>query len=53
VAELKDVGAREMAFLVILAVAILWMGLYPKALSDVMNPTLQELLQHATQSKIS
>jgi NADH-quinone oxidoreductase subunit M len=53
VAQLKDVGARELAFLVILAVAVLWMGLYPKALSDVMNPTLQELLRQVGQSKIS
>jgi len=53
VAALKDVGARELAFLVILAGFVLWMGLYPKALSDVMNPTLQELLRQAAQSKIS
>jgi NADH-quinone oxidoreductase subunit M len=53
VAALKDIGFREGAFLVILAAFVLWMGLYPKALSDVMNPTLQELLRQATQSKIS
>src|SRR3954470_8805268 len=53
VAHLKDVGARELSFLVILTVAVLWMGLYPKALSDVMNPTVQELLRQALQSKIS
>jgi len=53
VAALKDVGARELAFLVILAGFVLWMGLYPKALSDVMNPTLQELLRQVAQSKIS
>jgi NADH-quinone oxidoreductase subunit M len=53
VAELKDVGARELAFLVILTAFVLWMGLYPKALSDVMNPTLQQLLQQVSQSKIS
>jgi NADH-quinone oxidoreductase subunit M len=52
VAALKDVGARELAFLAILAVAVLWMGLYPKALADVMNPTLQELLRQVGQSKI-
>jgi NADH-quinone oxidoreductase subunit M len=52
VAELKDVGAREMVFLVLLAVAVLWMGLYPKAFSDVMNPTIHELLNHVSQSKL-
>jgi NADH-quinone oxidoreductase subunit M len=53
VAHLEDVSVREMAFLVILAAFVLWMGLYPKALSDVMNPTLQELLRQVAQSKIS
>ncbi|HZZ91714.1 MAG TPA: NADH-quinone oxidoreductase subunit M [Usitatibacter sp.] len=53
VAHLKDVSPRELAFLVILAVAVLWLGLYPKALSDIMNPTLQELLRQVGQSKIA
>ena len=53
VAHLEDVSPREAAFLVILAVAVLWMGLYPNALQHVMQPTLQELLRHVAQSKIS
>jgi NADH-quinone oxidoreductase subunit M len=52
VAALRDVGAREIAFLAILAAAVLWMGLYPRALADVMNPTIQELLRHVSQSKV-
>ena len=52
VAELQDVGRRELVFLALLAVAVLWMGLYPKPLGDVMNPTLQELLRHVAQSKL-
>ncbi len=52
VAKLKDVGARELAFLVILAVAVLALGLYPKPLADAMNPTIQELLRHVAQSKL-
>jgi NADH-quinone oxidoreductase subunit M len=52
VAALKDVGARELTFLVLLAVAVLWMGIYPKAFSDVMNPTVHELLRHVSQSKL-
>jgi hypothetical protein len=31
---------------------VLWMGLHPKPLGDVMNPTLQELLRHVGQSKL-
>ena len=53
VAALKDVGRRELVFLALLAVAVMWMGLYPKPLADVMNPTLQELLRHVMQSKVS
>ncbi|MGE5096213.1 MAG: NADH-quinone oxidoreductase subunit M [Betaproteobacteria bacterium] len=52
VAALKDVGARELTFLVLLAVAVLWMGVQPKPLADVMNPTVQELLRHVSQSKL-
>jgi NADH-quinone oxidoreductase subunit M len=52
VAALKDVGAREITFLAILAVLVLWMGLHPKPLADVMNPAIQELLRHVAQSKI-
>jgi NADH-quinone oxidoreductase subunit M len=52
VAKLSDVSRRELVFLVILAVAVLWLGLYPKPLGDVMNPTLQELLRHVAQSKL-
>jgi len=52
VAALADVGRREMVFLVLLAIAVLWLGLFPKPLGDVMNPTLQELLRHVMQSKL-
>jgi NADH-quinone oxidoreductase subunit M len=52
VARLQDVNRRELVFLVLLAVAVLWLGLYPKPLGDAMNPTLMELLRHVAQSKI-
>ena len=52
VAQLKDVGSRELVFLVLLAVAVLALGLYPKPLSDVANPTIQKLLQHVEQTKL-
>jgi NADH-quinone oxidoreductase subunit M len=52
VAALQDVGRRELVFLVALAVLVLWMGLYPKPLAEVMNPTIQELLRHVAQSKL-
>ena len=46
-------GRRRIFVVVLLAVAVLWMGLHPKPLADVMNPTLQELLRHVMQSKVS
>jgi NADH-quinone oxidoreductase subunit M len=52
VAALRDVGRRELLFLVVLAVCVLALGLYPKPLSDVMNPTIQRLLEHVAESKL-
>ena len=52
VAALLDVNRRELFFLALLAVLVLWMGVYPKPFADVMNPTIQELLRHVAQSKL-
>ena len=49
---LKDVGKRELVFLVLLAIAVLAMGIDPKPLSDAMNPSIQELLRHVATSKV-
>src|SRR5260221_6213614 len=51
-APLQAVGTREIVFLPLLAVAVLAMGLFPKSLADVMNPSIQELLRHVAQSKL-
>jgi NADH-quinone oxidoreductase subunit M len=52
VAALEDVGRREIVFLALLAACVLAMGLYPKPFSDVMNPSITELLNHVGVSKI-
>ncbi len=52
VKELQDVNARELVFLVILAVAVLALGIYPKPLADVANPTIRQLQQQMDTSKI-
>ena len=52
VAALKDVNARELTFLVLLAIGVLGLGIYPKPLSDVMVPTVMQLLDHVTTSKL-
>jgi NADH-quinone oxidoreductase subunit M len=53
VAGLKDVNARELVFLVLLAACVLAMGVYPKPFADVMNPTILDLLKHVATSKLS
>jgi len=52
VRELSDINAREFLMLALLAVATLWMGVYPKPFTDVMHVSVTELLQHVAQSKL-
>jgi NADH-quinone oxidoreductase subunit M len=52
VAELSDINAREFVMLAVLAIAILWMGVYPKPFTDVMQVSVDELLKHVAQSKL-
>jgi NADH-quinone oxidoreductase subunit M len=52
VKALADVNTREFIMLAVLAAAVLWMGLYPKPFTDVMNVSVGELLKHVAQSKL-
>lgn len=52
VAELEDIGAREFAFLLILALCVLAMGLYPFPFTEVMHASVEELLRHVAVSKL-
>jgi len=52
VAALRDVNARETVFLALLAVAVLFMGLYPKPFTDVMHTTVDALLKHVATGKL-
>ncbi|OIQ76383.1 NADH-quinone oxidoreductase subunit M [mine drainage metagenome] len=52
VKHLVDINAREFFFLSLLAVAVLYMGLYPKPFTDVMDVSVAELLKHVAQSKL-
>ena len=36
----------------LLAVAVLWMGLYPKPFTDVMDASVNELIRHVGQGKL-
>ena len=52
VKELQDINCREFLVLAILAAAVLYMGIYPKPFTDVMDPSVQALLQHIAQTKL-
>lgn len=52
VAELHDIGRREFWMLSILAAAVLLLGLWPQPLTDVMEVSIENLLNHALQSKL-
>ena len=51
VAKLHDINGREFLFLALLAVAVLFMGLYPKPFTDVMHVSVSDLLTHIAQKK--
>jgi NADH-quinone oxidoreductase subunit M len=50
--QLEDINSREFLMLALLAVATLYMGVYPKPFTDVMDPSVLELLKHVAQSKL-
>ena len=52
VAALEDINKREFFVLGILAIAVLLFGLWPAPLLEVMEPTVNNLLQHMMQSKL-
>ncbi|ATJ86875.1 NADH-quinone oxidoreductase subunit M [Ralstonia solanacearum] len=52
VAELQDLNAREFFMLGVLAIATLYMGLYPKPFTDVMHASVVNLLTHVAQTKL-
>ncbi|MBN9203121.1 NADH-quinone oxidoreductase subunit M [Methylibium petroleiphilum] len=53
VRELTDINGREFFMLSLLAAAVLWMGVYPKPFTDVMQVSVTELLKHVAVSKLN
>ena len=49
---LTDLSAREFAIMAVLAIATLWMGVYPKPFTDVMHTSVNALLKHVAVSKV-
>jgi len=52
VRELTDINSREFLMLSLLAIAVLYMGLFPKPFTDVMDVSVAELLKHVALSKL-
>ncbi|MEW6022652.1 MAG: NADH-quinone oxidoreductase subunit M [Pseudomonadota bacterium] len=52
VAELVDLNTREFAILAVLAIATLYMGLYPAPIADTLQTSVADLLQHVSVSKL-
>src|SRR6478735_4036522 len=52
VKALTDINAREFLMLGLLAVAVLYMGVYPKPFTDVMNTSVADFLKHVAASKL-
>ena len=53
VKELKDINGREFFMLLLLAIAVLAMGLYPKPFTDVMDASVADLIKHVAASKLN
>jgi NADH-quinone oxidoreductase subunit M len=52
VRTLSDLSVREFGVMAALAIATLWMGVYPKPFTDVMQASVTNLLDHVAVSKL-
>jgi NADH-quinone oxidoreductase subunit M len=52
VAKLNDLNAREFVILGALAIVVLFFGLYPAPLTEVMHASVEHLLQHVAITKL-
>jgi NADH-quinone oxidoreductase subunit M len=52
VKALTDINSREFLVMAVLGVAVLFMGVYPKPFTDVMDASVIELLRHVAISKL-
>ena len=52
VKKLLDINDREFFMLIVLAASTLFMGVYPKAFTEVMHVSVEDLLCHVAQSKL-
>jgi NADH-quinone oxidoreductase subunit M len=52
VAALQDINAREFIVLAVLAISVLLLGLWPAPLVDMMDVSIEHLVQQIGQSKL-
>ncbi|MBP6776764.1 MAG: NADH-quinone oxidoreductase subunit M [Piscinibacter sp.] len=52
VRDLVDASPREVLMLAMLAIPVLWMGVYPKPVTDVMQTSVTALLRHVAMTKL-
>ena len=52
VAEMKDVNAREVLVLGVFAAGTLLLGVWPKPLTDLMEPSIAQLAMQIATSKL-
>ncbi|MEO5606650.1 MAG: NADH-quinone oxidoreductase subunit M [Polaromonas sp.] len=53
VKTMVDINKREFLMLALLAIAVLYMGIYPKPFTDVMNASVADLLKQVALSKLN
>ncbi|MEO6973823.1 MAG: NADH-quinone oxidoreductase subunit M [Rhodoferax sp.] len=53
VKSMPDINSREFLMLALLAIAVLYVGVYPKPMTDVMNASVVDLLKHLAVSKLN
>lgn len=52
VRAMTDLSSREFFIMGLMAIAVLYMGIYPKPFTDVMHVSVEALLQHVSISKL-
>jgi NADH-quinone oxidoreductase subunit M len=52
VAHLRDINLREFLVLGLLAVPVLWMGIYPAPFAEVLHVSVDELIGQIMETKI-
>ena len=52
VRALNDINSREFLIMAVLAIAVIWMGVYPHPMTDVMDASVAQLLQQVATSKL-